>query len=175
MARRVVEQQRSLLSVLLIVVMTLAVMAAFPYLLPFEWRNLAPPVGLAMMFFWRFHRHFPLWAVVLCGLIFDIHQAMPLGTGISAALLLAWISQRHKGQDAQARRSFTRNWGRFFRGSLLAMGWVYALMCFTQQVFYPPAYPFLQWLALVITYPLIYRFCHAMLQALDPAYARRLS
>ncbi len=143
-----------------------------PHLLPSELRNIAPPLGLAVIFYYLRRGGFPIWAAVVCGILLEILQAMPLGVGVSAALLLYALARRR--EERQEASSFARNGFRHFWVSAIVMLWIYLLMSLTQEQFFPITAPFLQWLALVVSYPLIYSFCHAMHRPMDKSIASHL-
>ncbi|MDG1286115.1 MAG: hypothetical protein P8P30_00960 [Rickettsiales bacterium] len=159
---------RDFIPVLLAVLVTLIA----PHLLPSELRNIAPPLGLAVIFFYLRRGGFPLWAAVICGVLLEILQAMPLGVGVSAALLLYALARRR--EERQEASSFARNAFRHFWVSALVMLWIYLLMSLTQAQFFPIAAPLLQWLALGCSYPLIYAFCHAMHRPMSKSIASHL-
>lgn len=146
-----------------------------PYFFPFGLRQIAPPLGFAVIFFWQRYRagpNIPLWAVMICGLMLDVLQAMPVGVGISAALLLYWLSTPREERDE--KQSFPRNALRHGWVSALVMLWIYLLMSLAEGQFFPTQPAVVQWLALVVSYPLIYGFCDAMHQHMDNAPRRRL-
>jgi len=150
-----------LLPALLAILVTLVT----PYLLPMGLRSIAPPLGLSVIFYFRSRVPFmnvAVWIALLSGLLLDVIQAMPVGVGISAALLLYWLARPREERDED--RSFARNLLRFTWVSPIIMGWIYLLMSMVQGQFFPMTLPIFQWLAMVASYPLIYAFCHAIHQ-----------
>lgn len=158
---------------LLPILTTLLVMGVFPYLLPFNWQMIAPPLGFGMLYFWRFYESFSIWAAVLCGLLLDMLQLMPVGIGISAALLLYAFSKPRKEPENDTPRSFAKRWLLFSGLSFVVLCWIYLLMSLTAQTLFTPLPALFQWLALVAIYPLIHRLCFALLQHINPNFAKR--
>ena len=136
----------------------------FPFLLPPAMRDIAPPLGLAVLFFWRYQQQFPLIGVILCGALLDVMQAMPLGVGISAALLLAASAKKSTSREQHRSESFLRNWFRFSGASLLCLGWIYAFYAVLERQLFPLEAPIIQWILLWASYPLIYQLCFAMMR-----------
>jgi hypothetical protein len=153
------------------VVLALMLALVSPYILPSGWSGVVPPFAFAMLFYWRYRRNFPLIVVVTMGAMLDIQQAMPLGVGISASLLLAGLAQYRFEREVEKNRSFAFSWAWFSAASFVTLGWIYLLMCVTQQALFPLFSPLFQWALLVASYPILYRFCHALLQWLDPQQA----
>lgn len=146
-----------------------------PYILPMSLRNIAPPLGLAVIFYWRRcggEIYLPLWAVIICGVLFDISQLMPIGVGISACLLLYWLARPSEERDEV--QSFASHNMRHIWVSAVVMLWIYLFMSLLQGQFFPLEAPLFQWLALILSYPLIYAFCHAIHQHMDNSTMRHI-
>lgn len=139
-----------------------------PYLFASSIRNVAPLLGFGVIFYYLRRGELgtiSIWVVVFCGLLVDILQAMPIGVGISAALLLVLVAKRR--DDRQEVQKFSYMMVRFMAASAMIMIWIYLLMSLAEAQFFPITAPLVQWLLMMLSYPLIFAFCHATHQQMS--------
>jgi len=140
--------------------MVLVIAFISPYLLPSGMREIAPPLAFAALFY--FVRQCPqlelsVWVVAITGLLLDMQQAMPIGVGISASILLYCLASWQ--QQRKELPSFSSHFAYFFAISFIIMAWIYGLMSLLHGHLFPLEAPILQWLLLLFSYPLIYSLC----------------
>ncbi len=137
-----------------------------PYFFAAHLHPLAPPFGFAAIFFWLRQDEEPrlsLPIIAICGLLLDITQAMPIGVGLSASLLLYILAKRRSNRDKSS--NFDGHNLRHIAVSAIVMTWIYLLMSFVKGSLLPIEAPLFQWLALIISYPLIYTLCHIIVKS----------
>ena len=153
----------------------IAVAILSSYILPSGLREASPPLAFAVIFYFLRQSTQPLmsvWVIVLAGCLLDIQQAMPIGVGISAAIILYWLARLRN--ERKQEPNVAKNILCFMGVSAVTMAWIYAIMSLNQGQFYPIVAVIMQWLMLVISYPLIYGLCHAIHQQMNLNQSRSL-
>lgn len=156
-----------------LIVLLLAIVT--PYFLPSGLREVSPPLAFSVIFYFLRHRVRPLisiWIILLSGFFLDIHQAMPIGIGVSAAILLYWLSRLR--DERKEHPAFLHNYLNFILVSAVIAGWIYMIMSLSQGQLYPLSAVIMQWVVWVLSYPLIYGLCHAIHQQINRHSSRSL-
>ncbi len=143
--------------------LVLAIAIIAPYLLPMGLRDVAPPLAFGVIFYFLRQRVQPMisiWVIIIAGLLLDVQQAMPLGVGISAAILLYWVA--HLRDERKETLNVPLHFLRYCWVSAIVMGWIYGVICLREAQLYPLSAVVMQWVVVIVSYPLIYGLCHAI-------------